>query len=531
MLLVNQSYQGFDKKHTSEMVGAIVLYVLLAAAPHSAFAAEHCNAQMKTGPYKIKNLDITPPKETLQKDVEITIVETDYNENVIIGYKGYYQAYAYNGGSLDPNTRVEESMKTLTVGKEDLLMWGIRQQCEVGEELIDRWGSDSEECFRDNEGRGQWVKGKELVKRQNNNHFAYHTCNKSWRCGVSTSKMYSRLECHDDTDECQVYILDAEGNPINVTVDTALHRDGVSMILKQKSTFTTRQVKAACLLIKDDKNNPESVTREHCLIDNDIYDLSKNTWNCKFNRCIKRKVEHQVKKRPPTWRHNVRAKYTEGDTATKGDLMHIQEELMYENDLLKMNIELMHAHINKINNMLHDLIVSVAKVDERLIGNLMNNSVSSTFLSDDTFLLMPCTNPPAHTSNCYNNSIYKEGRWVANTDSSQCIDFSNYKELAIDDDVEFWIPTIGNTTYHDSWKDASGWSFIAQQKSNLITTMENTKFGGVGTSLSDITSMAEGELAAKLTSFMFGHVATFVIVFIVILFLYCMVRNRNSRQY
>lgn len=51
------------------MVGAIVLYVLLAAAavPHSAFAAEHCNAQMKTGPYKIKNLDITPPKETLQR--------------------------------------------------------------------------------------------------------------------------------------------------------------------------------------------------------------------------------------------------------------------------------------------------------------------------------------------------------------------------------------------------------------------------------------------------------------------------------
>lgn len=124
-------------------------------------------------------------------------------------------------------------MKTLNVGKEDLLMWSIRQQCEVGEELIDRWGSDSDDCFRDNEGRGQWVKGKELVKRQNNNHFAHHTCNKSWRCGISTSKMYSRLECQDDTDECQVYILDAEGNPINVTVDTVLHRDGVSMILKQ----------------------------------------------------------------------------------------------------------------------------------------------------------------------------------------------------------------------------------------------------------------------------------------------------------
>nr|QNN89327.1 Gp64 protein [Spilarctia obliqua nucleopolyhedrovirus] len=235
------------------------------------------------------------------------------------------------------------------------------------------------------------------------------------------------------------------------------------MILKQKSTFTRRIEKVACLLIKDDKSDPYSITREHCLIDNDIFDLSKNTWNCKFNRCIKRRSENVVRKRPPTWRHDQRPKHDEGTTATKGDLMHIQEELMYENDLLRMNLELLHAHINKLNNMMHDLIVSVAKVDERLIGNLMNNSVSSTFLSDDTFLLMPCTNPPPHTSNCYNNSIYKEGRWVANTDSSQCIDFRNYKELAIDDDIEFWIPTIGNTSYHESWKDASGWSFIAQQ--------------------------------------------------------------------
>nr|UVB64121.1 anti-coagulation factor VIII single-chain antibody fragment KM33-v2 [synthetic construct] len=38
MLLVNQSHQGFNKEHTSKMVSAIVLYVLLAAAAHSAFA-------------------------------------------------------------------------------------------------------------------------------------------------------------------------------------------------------------------------------------------------------------------------------------------------------------------------------------------------------------------------------------------------------------------------------------------------------------------------------------------------------------
>ncbi|ANF29674.1 GP64 [Catopsilia pomona nucleopolyhedrovirus] len=493
-------------------------------------AAEHCNAQMKTGPYKIKNLEITPPKETLEKNVTITIVETDYDENVIIGYKSFYQAYAYNGGSIDPNTRVEETLKTLEISKEDLLMWDIRQQCEVGDELIDRWGSDSDDCFRDNVGRGHWVKGKEIVRRQNNNHFAYHTCNKSWRCGISTAKMFTKLECSDETDECKIHILDADGQLLNVSTDTVLHTNGVSMILKKKSTFSTREIQAACLLIKDDKHDAFSVTREHCLIDNDIFDVSKSTWDCKFNRCIKRKIEHAARERPPAWRHDGEARYTEGAPATKGDLMHIQEELMYENDLLKMNIELMHAHINKLNNMLHNLIVSVAKVDERLIGNLMNNSVSSTFLSDDTFLLMPCTNPPAHTSNCYNNSIYKEGRWVANTDVAQCIDFSKYKELAIDDDVEFWIPTIGNTTYHDSWKDANGWSFIAQQKTNLITTMENTKFGGVGTSLSDIVSMAEGELAAKLTSYMFGHIVNFVLLFGLILFIFCMIRRRN-REY
>ena len=491
----------------------IALLILMVWAQLSA-AAEHCNAQMKTGPWRIKSLPITAPKELLKKDVTIDIEETNLDENVIIGYKGYFQAYAYNGGSLDPNTGVEEKLETLNVEKKDLLMWGVRQECEVGEELIDRWGSDSDDCFRDNVGRGVWVPGKELVKRQNNNHFAHHTCNKSWRCGVSTAKMYTRLECDDETDECTVHILDINGGVINVTEREVLHRDGVSMILKEKSKSTRRSEKVACLQIKDDETN--LITREHCLIGNDIFDLSKNTWYCKFNRCIRRKPESVVKERPRTWRHNERPKHDEGATATKGDLMHIQEELMYENDLLRMNLELLHAHINKLNNMFHDLVVSVAKVDERLIGNLMNNSVSSTFLSDDTFLLMPCTNPPPHTSNCYNNSIYKEGRWVSNTDPAQCIDFNNYKELAIDDDIEFWIPTIGNMSFHESWKDASGWSFIAQQKNNLISTMEYTKFGGHTTSLQSLTDISWGTLYGT-----FGSHFVLICIVLFLVFMFC----------
>ncbi|AKN80958.1 GP64 [Lonomia obliqua multiple nucleopolyhedrovirus] len=506
------------------------IFTLITFAATIVSAAEYCNVQMKRGPYKIKNLKINAPKETLQKDVVVTIAETDYEENIIIGYKGYYQAYSYNGGSLDPNTRIEETIKTLDVSKEDLLVWLYRQQCEVGVELIDRWGSDSDECLRNTDGRGVWVKTKELVKRQNNNHFAYHTCNRSWRCGFSTAKMYTKLVCDDDTDNCDIYTLDADGKVINITIDAALHKDGVSMVLKDKPKYKFRDETVACLLIKDNVKDPNDVTREHCLIDNDIFDLTDNKWYCNFNKCIKRKSEHKAKERPNKWQSNVKAKYDEGKSATKGDLMHLQEELMYENDVLKMNIEIMHAHINKLNNMLHDLIISVAKVDEKLIGNLMNNSVSSVFLSDNTFLLMPCTTPPPQTSNCYNNSIYKEGRWVANTDSSQCIDFNNYIDLAIDDDVEFWVPTIGNVSYHESWKDASGWSFIAQQKSNLISTMEDTKFGGKDTALGDLLSLSPGELKAKLTSFMFGGIINYIILFAVIIFIICMMRMR-SRTY
>ncbi|AKN80761.1 GP64 [Diatraea saccharalis granulovirus] len=505
------------------MFHLLTLLLLLFINMNLYLAGEHCNVQMKNGPYRIKNLAITPPRETLKKDVTVTIVETDYEENVLIGYKGYYQAYGYNGGSLDANTRLEETMESLPLTKEDLLTWTYRQECEVGEELIDRWGSDSDDCYRNKDGRGVWVKTKELVKRQNNNHFAHHTCNRSWRCGFSTAKMYSKLVCDDETNDCKVFILDNTGKPINITTNEVLYRDGVNMMLKSKPTFTRREEKVACLLVKDELN-PDK-TREHCLIDSDIYDLSNNNWFCMFNKCIKRNVDSVVKKRPNKWMHNLAPKYSEGATATKGDMMHIQEELMYENDLLKMNIELVHAHMNKLNNIIHDLIVSIAKVDERLIGNLMNISVSSVFLSDDTFLLMPCTNPPQHTSNCYNNSIYREGRWVFNEDTSECIDFNNYRELSIDDDIEFWIPTIGNTTYHDSWKDASGWSFVAQQKSNLIMTMENTKFGGVGTSLSDITSMSEGELTAKLTTFVFSHIVTFILIIILIILCICLLKK------
>lgn len=78
-----------------------------------------------------------------------------------------------------------------------------------------------------------------------------------------------------------------------------------------------------CLFIKDDKNNFELVICEYCLIDNDIYDFFKNMWNCKFNRCIKCKVEYWVKKWLFIWCYNVRVKYIEGDIVIKGDLMYI----------------------------------------------------------------------------------------------------------------------------------------------------------------------------------------------------------------
>nr|5YKC_A Chain A, Hemagglutinin [Influenza A virus (A/chicken/Taiwan/0502/2012(H5N2))]5YKC_B Chain B, Hemagglutinin [Influenza A virus (A/chicken/Taiwan/0502/2012(H5N2))]5YKC_C Chain C, Hemagglutinin [Influenza A virus (A/chicken/Taiwan/0502/2012(H5N2))] len=77
MLLVNQSHQGFNKEHTSKMVSAIVLYVLLAAAAHSAFASAgdricigyHANnSTTQVDTIMEKNVTVTHAQDILEKE-------------------------------------------------------------------------------------------------------------------------------------------------------------------------------------------------------------------------------------------------------------------------------------------------------------------------------------------------------------------------------------------------------------------------------------------------------------------------------
>ncbi|APP91608.1 glycoprotein [Sinu virus] len=477
----------------------------------SILGAEHCNKQMKQGPFKIRNMDVHPPTNRLINEL-ITIGETNYEEGILIGYKGYYQSYSYQGGPLDPNTGDIESTKHFNLSRETLLEWYKREKCEVGFDIVDAWGSDSDACLTGFEGKGNWVVHKEIVKTKNNNHFAHHTCNRSWRCGFSTSKIFTRLTCKDNpgsSDTCNIEMLDENGSAVNMSTEETIHKGGSSMLLLKAPTYNFRQVEASCIHVSSD-----SECVHECVIEGDVVKIVNGDWNCIFNKCY-RGLENCSSHKGL---YDPKNPAGSGRTATVGDLSHLQLDIKYENEILRYNLEKLHAQMNKLSNMIHKIVVSLAKVDERLIGNLLGRYVATEFLSEEKFLTYPCTVPPSTNSNCFNGSIFKDGRWVSNGNPSLCLKLDSYRNITLEEDIEFWIPTIGNYSFHDSWRDAPGWSFIAQQKQNLAETMENTHWGGKTTSLEDIVNLPKGYISSKLYSLVLSNVFSYILIFVFAIF-------------
>jgi hypothetical protein len=148
---------------------------------------EHCSDEQHQGPFRIsdpvRNFPTVIDIVTTSKSIFI-----DGEAKLFTGYRSAWTSYCYNGGSMDGNTGCTSKLEHFPPSQEELVAWITTGKCRVGPDCQDCWGSDSVVCL--NHDLSIDVKnGKELTRASNNNHFAYHTCNRSWRCGALESSI------------------------------------------------------------------------------------------------------------------------------------------------------------------------------------------------------------------------------------------------------------------------------------------------------------------------------------------------------
>lgn len=144
--------------------------------------ANMCSKTAK-GPYQLAKDDIqyTAPSKINMLVERVRIIK---DVRLAVMHRAYWTSYCYNGGSLDGNTGCYNGVTQLLPDYEESKKWIAENKCYVGSDCRDCWGRDSGACLAPEKAEKHAVVAKELERSQNNNHFAFHTCNLSWRCGI-----------------------------------------------------------------------------------------------------------------------------------------------------------------------------------------------------------------------------------------------------------------------------------------------------------------------------------------------------------
>lgn len=106
---------------------------------------------------------------------------------------------------------------------------------------------------------------------------------------------------------------------------------------------------------------------------------------------------------------------------------------------------------------LRNVILSVSKIDDRLIGNVMGHPAKSQFLGDTEFLLSPCTEPETRGSNCVDDLIFKNGKWLKMKDPSECLNLTSVKTINPFAVQELWLPKIKSQQLVGTAENFEGW--------------------------------------------------------------------------
>lgn len=462
-----------------------------------------CSDTDKKGPYSLKNqkLKITVPSKLVMEIERIRIIE---DVEITMFYRSYWQSYCYQGGALDGNTGCFKSIKQYLPGFEETNQWLFRNKCSVGYDCNDCYGYDSDFCNGQVYADQRWVDQKELQRNANNDHFAHHTCNRSWRCGMKKATFPTFITRSGD--DWELYTEYANGTELILgphsyweLPDLVMRKTKDAVVNKEVITISCFQSKDEYLSCYDDKFGN--------------FIEFKKSWICTGKMCYFMKGLLKGENRH-------KEKYVNLKAASIEDLQGVIAAEHMLNEELRYNFGLVLEELTDLQNILTKVILSTSKIDDRLMGAVLNNGARSQFVTEDKFFLIPCLKSGNVNSNCKGDYVFKTGRWRSRSDGMQCLNITDVELIDLLEPHELWFPdivdrqTIGTATNFD------GWTYYADEQEKLKKDMENAITSQDTSSISDLARLPKGFISNTLIGFVTLHTFGYVILTAIIIYLY-----------
>lgn len=477
-----------------------------------------CSNSIKQGPYVFEQpmLEISIPSKhqllvtrlTVTKDVEIAILS-----------RSFWKSYCYMGGSIDPNTGCYRSIVQDLPSNKEANEWIKHNKCLIGRDCTDCWGTDAQACIDPKRKKELWVEGKELEKHENNNHFLFHTCNLSWRCGIQNAKFPTFLTRRNH--KWVAYTELANGTELDLSEqDFWQFEDIILKKTKHHRTVYTEVAEVQCFI--NNKNETACFDPANGM----FFELTED-WHCFQRTCYminSGKEENNITKR----NHDDIAKL-KGASLSDVAMVLTQEKMLSEE--MRYNFGKFSEEIIELRKVVTNVILSVAKIDDRLIGNVMGQPAKSKFLGPAQFLLSPCTEPAIENSNCVKDLIFKNGRWIKMKDEADCLNLKNIKKISPFINQELWFPQMKEQQLVGTSENFEGWSYYANERDNLDKAMRWTTNAQQVTSLSDIYNLPNGVFNKIMSGFAISHTILYIAIGAALFAIYLLVkRNRQHEE-
>lgn len=421
-----------------------------------------------------------------------------------IGYnlmsRSRWTSYCYDGGFIDPNTGCSSSWKGISPTIQEAREWKSRNQCQIGHICRidgDCWGSDSNKCK--DETISKWVDHSEHQGiGQRYLLFPHHTCISSWEC--SNSMIDFPIHVSGSIENPLVYIplpngtsllingeeslqnLDKEGSQVlyvHEDVKRDLYDEEINCFVREESikciTKDSRNMDGGIALDLDDKLCGTLGSAIVCIRDEES-----------ILRMEKAGFTMAPKKKPNTGEANT------FKTVSIESLNEAIEEILVVQNQAEYNTVEIAISVNKLQKISLEIIRSLGKIDDKLIGNLIQKKEATTkWINHDIF--KECWGEekemPSY-SNCIGNSIFNKGRYRAKGNGDLCFSIKqeDMVNISIFEDQSLNFDMLRKPEIMESYIDQEGWSWMSK---NVMKIQEMQSEG----SRSSVYSAVQGAVA------------------------------------
>lgn len=131
------------------------------------------------------------------------------------------------------------------------------------------------------------------------------------------------------------------------------------------------------------------------------------------------------------------------------------------NEEVRQNFGLVVHELEHIRTIMAQTILSIAKIDDTLLGTILNNKARSEFINEKNFYLTQREEIENGNSNCNIDKYFKNGRWQLKTDETVCYKVMETQSIDI---LKFLNLTFETEPRNETYDNVDGWTSVTREQ-------------------------------------------------------------------